>query len=94
MKMLLVAIIALPCHSAVSVDDAASTTIVHVCPNTVKYVWHERAETPMEVARQKHWRSLPRDDKPPIVVTKKIAPKKEAKKPVKKRKSKKRKRSR
>jgi hypothetical protein len=93
MKMLLVAIIALPCNSAVSVDDVASTTVVHACSNTVRYVWHERAETPMEVARQKHWRSLPRDDKPPIVAAKEVAPKKEAKKPAKKRKSKKRKRS-
>jgi hypothetical protein len=68
MKLVLAAIIALPCDSPVHVDEAFSTTVVYACPNTVSYRWEERPETPMDYARQRHYWSLPRDDRPPIAV--------------------------
>lgn len=90
MKMVLVAIILSPCNSIVQPDLTANSSIVHVCPSTVRTVWHEKPETPMDFARQRHWRAMPRDDRPPIVTVQKQEPKKA----VKKRKPKKKKRRR
>ena len=100
MKMVLAAIIALPCSSPLQINDALNTLTAYSCPATVSYYWVEHPETPMDVARVKHHWSLPRDDKAPLVVAQ-AAPVvqeapvvRKASKPSKKAKRKKKKRRR
>ena len=91
MKIVLAAIIIWPCNSVVVEDIKSSTTIVHACPNTATLRWEERPENPKDYAKMRHYWSLPRDDKPPIVVAKADLPK-QAKVKKKTRKKKKRRR--
>lgn len=93
MKIVLAAIIVWPCHSVVVADTEANTTIVHACPKTVTMRWEERPENPKDYAKQKHYWSLPRDDRPPLTIAE-DKPKAEVKKAVKKKTKRKKKRRR
>jgi hypothetical protein len=62
--MLLVAIIVSPCLSQSVESHISNTTLVFSCPNSVRFVWEERPEGPMEHAKRMHYWSLPRDDRP------------------------------
>lgn len=93
MKMVLSAITVLSCNSFVVDNLTSNTTVVYVCPNTVLMRFEERLETPMDVARMKHYWSLPRDDRPPLPVVE-DKPKAETKKAVKKKTKRKKKRRR
>lgn len=66
MKMVLVAITVLSCNSVTAENAARKETVVHVCPQTARLFYEERPESPMDIARMKHYWSLPRDDRPPL----------------------------
>jgi hypothetical protein len=91
MKMVLVAIMVLSCNSVTAENAARKETIVHACPNTARFFYEERPQSPMDIARMKHYWSLPRDDRPPLPVVE-DKPKVEAKKAVKKKTKRKKKR--
>lgn len=67
MKILLTAILLVPCNSAIQTEPALHTTIAHSCPDTFYLQWAEKPESPADYARRQHYWSLPRDDRPPIV---------------------------
>lgn len=89
MKMVLVAITVLSCNSVTAENAARKETVAYVCPRTARLLYEERPENPMDVARMKHYWSLPRDDRPllPVVEDK---PKAEASKKTKRKKKRRR----
>lgn len=89
MKMVLVGIAVLSCNSVTVESVSRKETVVHACPNTTRMYYEERPEGPMDIARMKHYWSLPRDDRPPLPVVK-DKPKAEAKKKTKRKKKKRR----
>ena len=89
MKMVLVGIAVLSCNSVTVESVSRKETVVHACPNTTRMYYEERPEGPMDVARMKHYWSLPRDDRPPLPVVE-DKPKAEAKKKTKRKKKKRR----
>lgn len=93
MKMVLVAITVLSCNSVTAENAARKETVVHVCPQTARLFYEERPEGPMDIARMKHYWSLPRDDRPPLPVVK-DKPKAEVKTAVKKKTKRKKKKRR
>lgn len=93
MKMVLVAITVLSCNSVTVESVDRKETVVHACPNTTRMHYEERPEGPMDIAKMKHYRSLPRDDRPPLPVVEdkpKAETKKAAKKKAKRKKKKRR----
>lgn len=93
MKMVLVGIAVLSCNSVTVESVSRKETVVHACPNTTRMYYEERPEGPMDIAKMKHYWSLPRDDRPPLVVAKDKL-KTEVKKAVKKKAKRKKKRRR
>lgn len=93
MKMVLVGIAVLSCNSVTVESVGRKETVVHACPNTTRMYYEERPEGPMDIAKMKHYRSLPRDDRPPLPVAE-DKPKAKAKKAVKKKTKRKKKRRR
>lgn len=91
MKMVLVAITVLSCNSVTVESVDRKETVVHACPNTTRMHYEERPEGPMDIAKMKHYRSLPRDDRQPLPVVE-DKPKAEVKKAVKKKTKRKKKR--
>lgn len=89
MKMVLVGIAVLSCNSVTVESVSRKETVVHACPNTTRMYYEERPEGPMDIAKMKHYWSLPRDDRPPLPVVK-DKPKAEAKKKTKRKKKKRR----
>ena len=93
MKMVLVAITVMACNSVTVESMSRKETVVHACPNTARFFYEERPQSPMDIARMKHFWSLPRDDRPPLPVVE-DKPKAEVKKVVKKKTKRKKKRRR
>lgn len=93
MKMVLVGIAVLSCNSVTVESVSRKETVVHACPNTTRMYYEERPENPMDVARMKHYWSLPRDDRPPLRVVE-DKPKAEIKKAAKKKPKRKKKKRR
>ena len=93
MKMVLVGIAVLSCNSVTVESVSRKETVVYACPNTTRMYYEERPEGPMDIAKMKHFWSLPRDDRPPLPVAE-DKPKAEAKKAVKKKTKRKKKRRR
>lgn len=93
MKMVLVAITVLSCNSVTVESVSRRETVVHACPNTTRLHYEERPENPMDVARMKHYWSLPRDDRPPLPAVEE-KPKAEVKKAAKKKPKRKKKKRR
>ena len=91
MKMVLVGIAVLSCNSVTVESVGRKETVVHACPNTTRMYYEERPEGPMDIAKMQHYRSLPRDDRPPPAVAE-DKPKAKAKKAVKKKTKRKKKR--
>ena len=89
MKMVLVGIAVLSCNSVTVESVSRKETVVHACSNTTRMYYEERPEGPMDIAKMKHYWSLPRDDRPPLPVVK-DKPKAEAKKKTKRKKKKRR----
>lgn len=79
-------VLMLKCVSAFSIEQP-NTTVVHSCPNSVRYEYHVVYRSPEDVARIKHLLSLPRDDRAAAEQVQKLVKKKPAgKKRVAKRK--------
>ena len=93
MKMVLVGIAVLSCNSVTVESVGRKETVVHACPNTTRMYYEERPEGPVDIAKMKHYRSLPRDDRPPLPVAE-DKPKAKAKKAVKKKPKRKKKKRR
>ena len=93
MKMVLVGIAVLSCNSVTVESVGRKETVVHACPNTTRMYYEERPEGPVDIAKMKHYRSLPRDDRPPLPVAE-DKPKAKAKKAVKKKTKRKKKKRR
>lgn len=93
MKMVLAAITVLSCNSVTAESVGKRETVVHVCPQTARLFYEERPENPMDVARMKHYWSLPRDDRPPLPVVE-DKPKAEVKKTAQKKSKRKKKKRR
>lgn len=59
------------CVSATYVYPTVNTTMVYSCPNSVRYEYRVMPRTPWEVARLKHYMTMDRDDRMPVVKKKK-----------------------
>lgn len=59
------------CVSATYVYPTFNTTMVYACPNSVRYEYRAINKTPQDIAREKHYMSLDRDDRMPVVKKKK-----------------------
>lgn len=93
MKMVLVAVTLMSCNSVIVEDVGRKETVVYGCSNTARLYYEERPEGPMDVARMKHYWSLPRDDRPPLPVVE-DKPKAEVAKAAKKKAKRKKKKRR
>lgn len=80
-------VLMLRCVSTFSYEET-NTTVIHACPNSVRYEYRAVYRTPDEVARIRHLMSLPRDDRMAVEQAKKLV----KKNPVKKKRVAKRKR--
>jgi hypothetical protein len=68
-------VLMLHCVSTFS-QDAPNTTVIHACPNSVRYEYHVVYRSPEDVARIKHLLSLPRDDRAAAEQVQKLVKKK------------------
>lgn len=90
MKSVIFAISLLPCQSEILAEPLDNVTVAFSCPKTAIVHWWEEPEGPTDIAKMKHYYSLPRDDRPPLPVAKKKAEATTAQATKKKRKKKRR----